>query len=71
MPLLAGANNESAITVQQLPPEPVIFGQTPAMRDVRQKLERVGDVARPDQGKSRRTNEVLLLLPEQQQFYEH
>ena len=41
MPLLAGSNNESAITVQQLPPEPVIFGQTPAMRDVRQKLERV------------------------------
>src|SRR5580658_1524477 len=41
MPLLAGSNNESAISVQQLPPEPVIFGQTPAMRDVRQKLERV------------------------------
>ena len=41
MPLLAGSNNESAITAQQLPPEPVIFGQTPAMRDVRQKLERV------------------------------
>lgn len=41
MPLLAGSNNENAIMVQQLPPEPVIFGQTPAMRDVRQKLERV------------------------------
>ncbi len=41
MPLLAGSNNDSAITVQQLPPEPVIFGQTPTMRDVRQKLERV------------------------------
>ena len=41
MPLLAGSNNESALSVQQLPPEPVIFGQTPAMRDVRQKLERV------------------------------
>src|SRR6201997_5326524 len=41
MPLLAGSNNESAISAQQLPPEPVIFGQTPAMRDVRQKLERV------------------------------
>ena len=41
MPLLAGSNNESAMSVQQLPPEPVIFGQTPAMRDVRQKLERV------------------------------
>jgi two-component system, NtrC family, response regulator AtoC len=41
MPLLAGANNENAIWAQQLPPEPVIFGHTPAMRDVRQKLERV------------------------------
>jgi len=41
MPLLAGLNNESAITSQQLPPESVIFGQTPIMRDVRQKLERV------------------------------
>ena len=41
MPLLAGSNNEGAIAIQQLPPEPVIFGQTPAMRDVRQKLERV------------------------------
>jgi len=40
MPLLAGSS-ESAITVQQLPPEPVIFGQTLAMRDVRQKVERV------------------------------
>ena len=29
------------MSVQSLPPEPVIFGQTPAMRDVRQKLERV------------------------------
>ena len=41
MPLLAGSNNEGAIAIHQLPPEPVIFGQTPAMRDVRQKLERV------------------------------
>src|ERR1700759_5874436 len=41
MPLLAGSNNERALSVQQLPPEPVIFGQTPTMRDVRQKLERV------------------------------
>src|SRR5690349_12537471 len=41
MPLLAGSNNESAISVHQLPPEPVVFGQTPTMRDVRQKLERV------------------------------
>jgi two-component system, NtrC family, response regulator AtoC len=47
MPLLAGSNNESAITVQQLPPEPVIFGQTPAMRDVRQKLERVAALISP------------------------
>jgi len=39
MPLQAGANGESA--AQQLPPESVIFGQTPVMRDVRQKLERV------------------------------
>lgn len=41
MPLLSGHNNEGAISVQQLPPESVIFGGTPAMRDVRQKLERV------------------------------
>lgn len=41
MPLLAGANNDSAIIAHQLPPESVIFGQTSAMRDVRQKLERV------------------------------
>jgi len=41
MPLLAGTNYESAITAQQLPPDAVIFGQTPAMRDVHQKLERV------------------------------
>ena len=41
MPLLAGSNNESGIVGHQLPPESVIFGQTPAMRDVRQKLERV------------------------------
>src|SRR5271166_1103289 len=41
MPLLAGSNNESGIVAHQLPPESVIFGQTPAMRDVRQKLERV------------------------------
>ena len=30
MPLLAGSNNESALSVHQLPPEPVIFGQTPS-----------------------------------------
>ena len=41
MPLLVGPNSESAISAHQLPPESVIFGETPAMRDVRQKLERV------------------------------
>ncbi len=41
MSLLTGPNSESTASVQQLPPESVIFGQTPAMRDVRQKLERV------------------------------
>ena len=40
MPLLAGLNNDSTIAIHHLPPEAVIFGQTPAMRDVRQKLER-------------------------------
>src|SRR5271169_5925080 len=41
MPTLASGSFEGAITGQPLPPESVIFGQTPAMRDVRQKLERV------------------------------
>jgi two-component system response regulator AtoC len=41
MPLLTGSSNERTIAVQQLPPESVIFGQTPAMQDVRRKLERV------------------------------
>lgn len=41
MPLLAGSNSESAVAIRPLPPESVVFGQTPAMRDVRQKLERV------------------------------
>lgn len=41
MPTLASGSFEGAITAQPLPPEPVIFGQTPAMRDVRQKLQRV------------------------------
>ena len=41
MPTLASGNFEGALTVQPLPPEPVIFGQTAAMRGVRQKLERV------------------------------
>jgi two-component system response regulator AtoC len=33
--------NENAIAGQQLPPDAVVFGQTPLMRDIRQKLERV------------------------------
>ena len=41
MPTLASGGYEGAITAQPLPPETVIFGQTPAMREVRQKLERV------------------------------
>ena len=41
MPSLAREDLEEALTAQQLPPAPVIFGQTTAMRDVRQKLERV------------------------------
>jgi two-component system, NtrC family, response regulator AtoC len=40
MPLLATSSNGSAIAVQ-VPPESVIFGQTPAMQDVRRRLERV------------------------------
>ncbi len=39
--MLASANNESAVAAQSLPPESVIFGQTPVMRDIRHKLERV------------------------------
>ena len=41
MPLLANEAFEGAISAQELPPIPVIFGQTPAMREVHQKLERV------------------------------
>src|SRR5450755_1760233 len=41
MSMLARASLESAITAQGLPPESVIFGQTAAMAEVRQKLERV------------------------------
>src|SRR5215469_2808369 len=41
MSLLAKANLEGAVAASNLPPESVIFGQTAAMRDVRQKLERV------------------------------
>ena len=38
---VGGTINESAVTAQQLPPDSVLFGQTSAMRDVKQKLERV------------------------------
>src|SRR5271169_5652948 len=41
MPPLAKESVEMAIAAQQLPPESIIFGQTPAMQEVRQKLERV------------------------------
>ena len=41
MQLVASRNVEGAIAALQLPPESVIFGQTAAMRQVRQKLERV------------------------------
>ncbi len=41
MALLAGANNETPIAAQLLPPEAVVFGLTPVMQDIRQKLERV------------------------------
>ena len=41
MPPLANANLEGDIAAQQLPPAEVIFGQTAALREVRQKLERV------------------------------
>jgi two-component system response regulator AtoC len=40
MPLSA-SSSDSAVAWQALPPEAVIFGQTPAMQDVRQKLERI------------------------------
>ena len=41
MSMLAKSSLEGAVTAQGLPPESVIFGQTAAMREVRQKLERV------------------------------
>src|SRR5271157_5974507 len=41
MALLAGANNETPVAAQQLPPESVVFGQTAVMRDVCRKLQRV------------------------------
>jgi two-component system response regulator AtoC len=39
--LLAGANIDSAVAAQLLPPESVIFGQTPVMQDIQHKLQRV------------------------------
>jgi two-component system response regulator AtoC len=41
MPSLASGSFEGAITAQEMPPDAVIFGQTAAMREVRNKLERV------------------------------
>ena len=47
MALLADANNGGATAAQQLPPEAVVFGETPVMRDIRQKLERVASANIP------------------------
>ncbi len=41
MTLLASTNNESVTAATSMPPQSVIFGQTPLMQDVRHKLERV------------------------------
>ena len=41
MSILARAGSDGGASAQALPPEAVVFGQTPAMQDVRQKLERV------------------------------
>jgi two-component system, NtrC family, response regulator AtoC len=41
MPPLASGGSEGGPAALQLPPESVIFGQTAALREVRQKLERV------------------------------
>lgn len=41
MSILAKPGSEGSALAQALPPEAVIFGQTAAMQDVRQKLERV------------------------------
>jgi two-component system response regulator AtoC len=41
MPLLASGGFEGPIAAQRMPPDSVIFGKTAAMREVRQKLERV------------------------------
>src|ERR1035441_3481469 len=41
MPSPVSADFVGVMAAQQLPPAPVIFGQTAAMREVRQKLERV------------------------------
>jgi two-component system, NtrC family, response regulator AtoC len=41
MSILARPGSEGSASAQALPPEAVIFGETAAMQDVRQKLERV------------------------------
>jgi len=41
MTSLASVSFEGSVAAQQMPPESVIFGQTAALREVRQKLERV------------------------------
>jgi two-component system response regulator AtoC len=41
MPTLASGGFEGTVAAPQMPPESVIFGQTAALREVRQKLERV------------------------------
>src|SRR5271166_3739587 len=41
MSMVVKSSLEGTVTAQGLPPESVIFGQTAAMREVRQKLERV------------------------------
>ncbi len=41
MTTLASGGSEGTITLPQMPPESVIFGKTSALREVRQKLERV------------------------------
>ena len=41
MPPLASGSFEGTIATLPMPPESVIFGQTTAMREMRQKLERV------------------------------
>lgn len=64
MALLAGANNEGLVSAQPLPPDEVIFGQTPVMRDVRQKLERVAgaDIAVLISGESGTGKDIIARL---------